>query len=448
MLGLVLALAATAAPPGLSLTGEKITLDNGLVVIASPDHSVPGVSVDVWYRVGSRDEEPGRTGFAHLFEHLMFMGARHAPYPSFDTIMEAAGGVNNASTSQDVTNYYEVGPANLLETFFWLEGDRLSTLDRMMTDEKLKSQRLIVQNERRQSYENRPYGMADLAVEEQVYPKGHPYSWSPIGSHADLEAATVADVVKFFRTYYVPNNAVLAVVGDVEPAKVFELARKYLAFIPRKPLPAKTRPAPYVMPAEKRVAMTDKVEAEKVLIAWPSPAAQSQGDAEADVLASVLGRGKASRLYQRLVHADQLATSVNAAQESMEYGSTFQIEAVAAPGHTTAELLAAIDDEVKKLAASGPTQAELDSSRARFETDFARKLQNLQSRAQMLANYEVVYGDPNSLQTDLGRYLKATPASLTAAAKSLFVPGRLVVEVKPEAEKPAASAGAPVGGGK
>jgi zinc protease len=258
----------------------------------------------------------------------------------------------------------------------------------------------------------------------------------------------VADVVKFFRTYYVPNNAVLAVVGDVEPAKVFELARKYLAFIPRKPLPAKTRPAPYVMPAEKRVALTDKVEAEKVLIAWPSPAGQSQGDAEADVLASVLGRGKASRLYQRLVHADQLATSVDASESSMEYGSIFQIEAVAAPGHTTAQLLAAIDDEVKKLSASGPTQAELDSSRARFETDFARRLQNLQARAQMLAGYEVTYGDPNSLQTDLGRYLKATPASLTAAAKGLFVPGRLVVEVKPEAEKSAAAVAAPVGGGK
>jgi zinc protease len=435
---LAAATAAAPAPAALSLTGEKITLDNGLTVIASPDHSVPGVAVDLWYRVGSRDEQPGRTGFAHLFEHLMFMGAKYAPYPRFDSIMEAAGGSNNASTSQDVTNYFEVGPSNLLETFFWLEADRLGTLDRMMDAEKLASQRLIVQNERRQSYENRPYGMADLAVEEQVYPAGHPYSWSPIGSHQDLEAATVDDVVRFFRTYYVPNNAVLAVVGDVEPAQVFALARKYLAFIPRRELPARPKPAPWVMPAEKKVALTDKVEAEKAVVAWPSPAASSQADAEADVLASVLARGKASRLYRRLVHQDQLATSVNAQQQSLELGSIFAIEAVAAPGHTAAQLQAAIDDELKTLAASGPTQAELDSVRARFESDFARRLQNLQARAQMLAGYQVAYGDPNALPRDLARYAQATPASVAATARALFVPGRLVVEVKPEAAPPAA----------
>jgi predicted Zn-dependent peptidase len=434
LLSLCLSAAVAQAPSSaLSLTGEKITLDNGLVVIAAPDHSVPGVALDLWYRVGSRDEEPGRTGFAHLFEHLMFMGAKYAPYPKFDSIMEAAGGVNNASTSQDVTNYFEVGPSNLLETFFWLEGDRLATLDRMMDAEKLGSQRLIVQNERRQSYENRPYGMADLAVEEQVYPQGHPYSWSPIGSHKDLEAATVDDVLRFFRTSYVPNNAVLAVVGDVEPSVVFALARKYLGFIPRRELPKKTPPAPWVMPSEKRVDLTDKVEAEKALVAWPSPAANTQGDAEADVLSSVLARGKASRLYQRLVHHDQLATSVTAQQSSMELGSIFSIEAVAAPGHTTVELIAAIDDELKTLAATGPSQTELDSARARFESDFARRLQNLQSRAQMLAGYEVAYGDPNALTRDLARYARATPASLTAAARALFVPGRLVVQVKPEA---------------
>jgi predicted Zn-dependent peptidase len=442
---LAVAVAQAPSPAALALTGEKITLDNGLVVIASVDHSVPGVAVDLWYRVGSRDEEPGRTGFAHLFEHLMFMGAQYAPYPKFDSIMEAAGGVNNASTSQDVTNYYEVGPSNLLETFLWLEADRLATLDRVMDAEKLASQRLIVQNERRQSYENRPYGMADLAVEEQVYPQGHPYSWSPIGSHRDLEAATVDDVLRFFRTYYVPNNAVLAVVGDVDPSKVFALARQYLAFIPRRELPRKPAPAPWSRSSEKRIELTDKVEAEKALVAWPSPAAQTQGDAEADVLASVLARGKASRLYQRLVHRDQLATSVSAQQSSMELGSIFSIEAMAAPGHTSAELLGAIDDELGRLAASGPTQPELDSARARFESDVARRLQNLQSRAQLLAGYEVAYGDPNALTRDLARYAQATPASLTAAARALFVPGRLVVKVRPEAAPQAPSK---TGGGR
>jgi predicted Zn-dependent peptidase len=432
---------ATPAPPTLSLAAEKLTLDNGLVVIASTDHTVPGVAVNLWYRVGSRDEQPGRTGFAHLFEHLMFMGAKYAPYPRFDTIMEAWGGTNNAFTSQDVTDYFEVGPTNLLETFFWLEGDRLATLDRTMDAEKLAAQRLVVQNERRQSYENRPYGLAALAVEEQVYPPGHPYSWSPIGSHRDLEAATVDDVVRFFRTHYVPNNAVLTVVGDVEPGKVFALARTYLGFIPRRELPARAAPPAWVMPAEKRVPLEDQVEVPKAILAWPSPAGMSQGDAEADLLATLLGHGKSSRLYRRLVHDDQLATTVQVRQSSGALGSTFVIEAVAAPGHTTAQLVAAIDDELARLLARGPTAAEVESARALMESDLARRLQTLGSRALLLASYEVAYGSPDSVQRDLGRYALASPASLGAAARALFVPGRLLVEVTPASPPPAAGKG-------
>ena len=435
-LSLLLAAAAAAAPaPALSLTGEKLVLDNGLVVIATQDKSVPGVAMNVWYRVGSRDEEKGRTGFAHLFEHLMFMGAVHVPYPQFDTLMEAAGGVNNASTSNDRTNYWEIGPANLVETFFWMEADRMATLDRTMTDEKLKSQRLIVQNERRQSYENRPYGMADLAVEEQLYPQGHPYSWSPIGSHADLEAATVADVVKFFRTWYVPNNAVLAVVGDVAPAHVFALAKKYLSFVPKRDLPARPRPAPFALPAEKRLVLGDKVEAQKVVLAWPSPAGYTPGDADADLLSSVLGRGKASRLYKRLVHQDQLATEVRVQQMSLEYQGIFVIEAIARPGHTVDELTRAIDQELKRVAATGLTDRELEAARALFTSDLARRLEGLQMRAELLAAFEVHYGDPNALPRELSRYTSATRASVQATAKALFVPGRLRIDVKPEVKQ-------------
>jgi len=439
---MILPLVMTALlAPGLSLGAESTTLDNGLVVLVSPDHTVPGVAVDLWYQVGSRDEAPGRTGFAHLFEHLMFMGARHAPYPEFDTIMEAAGGVNNAFTNEDCTNYHEVGPANLLETFLWLEADRLATLDAMMTADKVQAQRLVVRNERRQSYENRPYGMAELVIQEQLFPKGHPYSWPVIGSHEDLEAATLADVVAFFRTWYVPNNAVLAVVGDVEPARVFELARKYLGFIPRRELPARVKPATYAMPAAKRVSLTDRVEAEKLIIAWPSPALATQADAEADLLAATLARGKASRLYERLVHERQLATSVRAMQRSMELQSFFVIEAMAAPGHTTQELEKVIDEELARLVAGGPTQAEIDSARARHESDVARELQGLRSRAQQLAQYQAQWGDAGALARDLERYQRSTPASQRAAAATLFVPGRLVVEVKP------APPGRPVTGG-
>ena len=249
LLALALLLSAQTAPP-LALNSTSQTLDNGLTVIVSPDASGPGVAVDLWYRVGSRNEELHRTGFAHLFEHLMFMGARHVPYPKFDTLMEAVGGVNNASTSIDRTNYWEVGPSNLLETFFWMEADRMASLGATMTKDKLETQRAVVLNERRQSYENRPYGMADYIISENLYPAGHPYSWDTIGTAQDLEAASLSDVTAFFARWYVPNNVTLVVVGDVEPAAVFALAKKYFSFIPRKELPALQKPAPVLLAAE------------------------------------------------------------------------------------------------------------------------------------------------------------------------------------------------------
>jgi zinc protease len=433
LLALALILGAAQTAPKLVLTSTTQTLDNGLTVVVSPDHSVPGVAVDLWYRVGSRNEEVGRTGFAHLFEHLMFMGARHVPYPRFDTLMEAAGGVNNASTSDDRTNYWEVGPSNLLETFFWMEADRMATLGATMTQQKLEAQRLIVLNERRQSYENRPYGMADYVVAEALYPKGHPYSWDTIGSPADLNAATLGDVTGFFARWYVPNDATLVVVGDVEPAAVFALAKKYFGFLPKKALPATPNPAPVVLATEKRISLTDKVELPKLIVIWPSPQSFAPGDAECDLLASLMGRGKASRLYERLVHHDQIATQVQAVQASADLGSQLRIEVLAAPGHTTAEVQAALDSELKKLLAEGPTAAEIDSARERIVSDYARGLEGLQPRSEKLADYAVHFGDANSLERDLARYAQATPASVLAVAKQVLVPGRLVIDVQPEA---------------
>ena len=439
LLALALMLAVPVAPP-LALTSTSQTLDNGLTVIVSPDHTVPGVAVDLWYRVGSRNEEKGRTGFAHLFEHLMFMGARHVPYPKFDTIMEAAGGVNNASTSIDRTNYWEIGPSNLLETFFWMEADRMATLGAAMTQEKLETQRRVVLNERRQSYENRPYGMADYLIAENLFPAGHPYSWDTIGSPQDLEAATLSDVTAFFARWYVPNDATLAVVGDVDPAQVFALAKKYFGFIPRKELPSLPSPAPVVLAAEKRVALTDKVELPKLLLLWPSPAGYAPGDAACDLLGSILARGKASRLYQRLVHQDQIATEVHASQESADLQGIFRIEALAAPGHTTQELQAAIDDELKRLLAEGPTEAEVDSARERVIADYARALEGLQARAERLDDYFVHFGDANSLQRDLARYSGVTAAQLKSVAQQILVPQRLLIEVQPDARAVAGGA--------
>ena len=431
--------AAPAAAP-LTLTANTKVLPNGLTVITAPDHSVPGVAVALWYRVGSRDEDPGRTGFAHLFEHLMFMGARAVPYPRFDTLMEAAGGVNNAHTGHDATVYWEIGPSNLLETFLWMEADRMASLGATMTSEKLQAQRLVVLNERRQSYENRPYGMASLAAVEQFYPPTHPYSWTPIGSAKDLDAATLSDVKKFFSTWYVPNNATLAVTGDFDEAKLHALAEKYFGFIPRKALPERHPGAVFVPTAEKRMTLTDKVELPKLLLVYASPAGGTAGDANCDLLASILARGKASRLYQRLVQKEQLATQVSANQGSLDLQGSFQIDALARPGHTTGELQKVVDEEVNRLITEGPTAAEVESARLRIVADFARGMEGLQARAELLAGFQVRYGDANALPRDLARYSEATPATVQAMAKQVLGAPRLVIEVQPEGKQAAGGA--------
>jgi zinc protease len=428
---MLLALLLAALPP-LQLPARSQRLENGLVVVVSPDRSVPGVAVDLRYKVGSKDEEPGRTGFAHLFEHLMFMGARYVPYPRFDTLMEAAGGTNNASTDNDETNYHESGPSNLLETFLWLEADRLATLGREMTQEKLETQRKIVLNERRQSYENRPYGLAQLALEEHLFPEGHPYHWPVIGSARDIEAAQLGDVTRFFAAWYTPSNTVLAIAGDVEPERAFELARKYFGFIPGRPPPKRKQPPPVSLQREDRFTITDKVELPRLFAAWVSPPRNGPGDADAQLLATILGRGKASRLHESLVHHQQLAAEVSADQDSRDLAGAFVIDAMARPGHTTGELLSAADEELKRIAEQGPTQAELDSARIRIYADTARSLEDLEQRAARLTRYQLDWGMPDALRRDLGRYEAATRDSLQALARRLVGSGRVVIEVVPE----------------
>ncbi len=248
----------------LTIPFDTFTLGNGLPVILHVDQSSPLVAVDLWYHVGSKDESPGRTGFAHLFEHLMFMGSRNAPYPAFDSIMESWGGHNNGTTSNDRTNYYEIGPRNLLETFLWLEADRLATLPDVITEEELERQRKVVQNERRQSYENRPYARAELAIPEAMYPADHPYRWPTIGSHADLEAATVADVRAFFERFYRPSNASLVIGGDFDPAVARDLVERFFGWQPNLPRPDRApRPAEPQLARDIELSLTDKVRSSR-----------------------------------------------------------------------------------------------------------------------------------------------------------------------------------------
>ena len=418
----------------LKIDFDTFALQNGLTVILHVDRSSPLVAVDLWYHVGSKDETPGRTGFAHLFEHLMFMGSRNAPYPAFDAIMESWGGHNNGTTSNDRTNYYEIGPRNLLETFLWLEADRLATLSDVITLEELDRQRKVVQNERRQSYENRPYARGELEVPDAMYPAEHPYHWPTIGSHEDLEAATVEDVRAFFERFYRPSNASLAVAGDFDPAEARLLIDRYFAWQPaRDPPPRPPRPAIPPLARDVEITLTDRVQLPRLRLAWHAPALFAPGDADLDLAAHVLAGGKSSRLYRSLVFERRIAQDVFAYQGSQLLGSLFQIGVTAKPGHDLPELQQAVDAEIQRLAAGGPTEAELARARNTHLADFYKSLDHLQTRADLLNHYQHVLGDPGGVGRDVARYQDATAASVRDAFARVVSGKRLDLRTLPEA---------------
>jgi zinc protease len=437
----ILLVSATASAGEVSVPFERYQLPNGLQVILHVDRSSPLVAVNIYYHVGSKDEPPGRTGFAHLFEHLMFMGSKNAPYPSFDTIMEAWGGHNNGSTNTDRTNYYEVGPANLLPTFLWLEADRLATLPEVISDEELGKQRKVVQNERRQSYENRPYGRAQLLIPESLYPPTHPYHWPTIGSHQDLEAARVEDVRAFFRRFYVPSNASLVIAGDFDPAQARALVERYFGWQPQRPVPDKGKAAPVVLAKEKVVEVADKVQLPRLYLVWPSPAAFAPGDADLDLAAAILGSGKSSRLYRSLVFDKKIAQDVFANQGSSALGSRLTVVATAKPGHTLDELTRAVDAEVARLRSEPPTAEEVEGARTRILAELYRAIDSLEQRADMLNHYQHLLGDPGGLTRDVARYRAVTAASVHDALARVTGTPRVVVRVVPEkSAAPAAGA--------
>jgi zinc protease len=411
---------------------EKVVLDNGLTVIFHQDRSSPLVAVNIWYHVGSKDEEPGRTGFAHLFEHLMFMGSKNAPYPSFDSIMESWGGHNNGTTSNDRTNYYEIGPTNLLETCLWLEADRLATLAEVITDEELERQRKVVQNERRQSYENRPYGQSELAIPDAMYVPEHPYHWPTIGSHADLEAAGLQDVRDFFERFYRPSNASLVVGGDFDLAAGRALVDKYFGWIPKRPPPERRTPPPAVLAADKEIILTDRVQLPRLRLCWHSPALFARGDADLDLAAQVLGGGKSSRLYKSLVFEQRLAQDAFAYQSSQMLGSLFHVGVTAKPGVTLEQIQRAVDDELARFAAQGPTAAEVDRARNSHLADFYKSVDHLQTRADILNHYEHLFGDPDGVERDLTRYEAADPGSVRAELAATLARSRLTLRTIPQ----------------
>jgi predicted Zn-dependent peptidase len=362
----------------------------------------------------------------------MFMGSKNAPYPSFDTIMEAWGGHNNGTTSNDRTNYYETGPTNLLETMLWLEADRLATLAEVITDEELERQRKVVQNERRQSYENRPYGQSELVIPESMYPPEHPYHWPVIGSHADLEAASVDDVRAFFARFYLPSNASLVVAGDFEPAAARALVDRYFGWIPRRPAPERRTPPLPTLAEDRAITLTDRVQLPRLRLCWHAPALFAPGDAELDLAAQILGGGKSSRLYRSLVFDRRIAQDTFAYQSSQALGSLFHVGVTAKPGVSLDDLQAAVDAELGRFAADGPTAEEVERARNTHLADFYKSLDHLQTRADILNHYEGAFGDPDGTQRDLSRYETATVGTVRSVLAENIAHKRLALRTIPD----------------
>jgi zinc protease len=412
-----------------SIPFEKYTLKNGLDVILSEDHALPLVSVDVWYHVGPAYEAPGRTGFAHLFEHMMFQGSEHVGPKAHFRYLEAAGATGiNGTTNFDRTNYFETVPSNQLELALWLESDRMGYLLPTLDQEKLANQRDVVRNERRQSHENRPYGVVDEAVYHELFPKQHPYYGEVIGSHADIEAARLKDVRDFFQHYYTPNNASLSIAGDFDPKTIKAQIEKYFGSIPQGPpvpkLDVKTPP----ITSERRETVTDTVELPKVYMAWFGPAIFTQGDAENDVLGQILGGSKTSRLYQTLVHDKQIAQDVTAYNQSQMLTSVVTIEATARPGVKPEDLEKAIDAVLTEFREKGPTQAEMERARNGIESQMIEQLQSTGRVADLLNSYNHFVHDPGFLQKDFERYEKVTVADVKKRAETeLTTNARVVV---------------------
>jgi zinc protease len=414
------------APPRLSVAYTQFTLANGLRVVLHEDHSVPVVAVNVWYHAGSGREKPGRTGFAHLFEHLMFEGSGHVKEGDFDVLLEGAGGDNNGSTNTDRTNYYLTVPSTALELALFLESDRMGYLLDAMSAGKVDGQRDVVKNERRQGVENQPYGQAFITLAELLYPAGHPYHWPTIGYMDDLTAAAYEDVIDFFKQYYGPGNATLVVAGDIDPAKARALVEKWFSDVKRGPDVAPFSAPPARLSGVVTKTMTDRVQLPRIYLAWHGPPSYAPGSAELDVIADLLADGKSSRLYKRLVYELQIAQNVFAFQNTGELGSFLAVVATARPGHTIPELVKVIDEEMARLRTSPPEVRELQRVINGYEADFYDGIERVANRADQLNAYATTTGNPDYFAEDLARYQALSPTDVQAAALTWLAADRRV----------------------
>ncbi|HEY0305742.1 MAG TPA: pitrilysin family protein [Longimicrobiales bacterium] len=435
-----LALCATAQAQSIpKLQFEKYTLPNGLQVILHEDHSVPLVSVNVWYHVGSGDEDPGRTGFAHLFEHIMFMGSQNVPVNMFDVWLESAGANNNGSTTEDRTNYYEDMPSNALPLALWLEANRMGWLLPTMDLPKLDLQRDVVQNERRQSYDNQPYGRSDETILAALFPADHPYSWPVIGSLKDLSAATLEDVKNFFRKYYAPNNASISIAGDFNPAEVKQLIEKNFAQIPTGPaIVRKAMIPPPRITQDTFLVLEDKVQLPRLYYGWQSTKAFTADDAPLQLLGSIFGQGKTSRLYQRLVYELQVAQDVVAFQNAGRFDGQFRIVVTPKPGNTPAAMAKLVNEEMNRIVQSGITARELERAKNQLRAQYLDQIASVggfSGKADLLNYYNFYISNPDYIQQDVARFEAVTAADVQRVARQQFAKPKVVLTVVPEGQR-------------
>jgi zinc protease len=435
---LAIALPAVASDVTPKVAFEKYELPNGLEVILSEDHRLPLVSVEIWYHVGAKNEVPGRSGFAHLFEHIMFQGSRDVAEDTYFKYLESAGAsLINGTTDFDRTNYFETVPSNQLDLALWLESDRMGFLLDTLTQERLDNQKAVVRKERQQSTENVPYGVAEERFFQALYPAPHPYNGVVIGSHADLEAATLDDVKGFFRTYYVPNNATVAIVGDFDPAAIKDTVSRYFGSIPKaaEPPPLQLKPALHTQ--ETRLALTDEVELAKVYFGWVSPPAFQPGDAELQLAANVLAGDKASRLSKALVLDQQIAAAVKAYQYPLTLGSAFVVEVQGRPGQTPDALEKAAWPIIEGMRNAPVSPEELARGLRQWQSSTLRGLEALGGfggRADLLNYYNHHLGDPDYLAKDFARFASVTPAAIQKVFQdNIKAETRVVVHVSPVA---------------
>ena len=424
--------AGTAGAPSISIPFQKYSLANGLTVVLAPDHTTPTVAVAVVYHVGSKNEMPGHTGFAHMFEHVMFTGSGHVPYGMHDKYTEGVGGGNNGNTWFDWTRYYETDPSNYLETVLWLESDRMGFLLDSLDEAKFKAQRDIVKNERRQSNDNQPYGRESELLGMAMFPKDHPYSWPTIGAMTDLTNATVEDVKRFFRLYYAPNNATLSIAGDFDPGQTRAWVAKYFADLPRSAAITRPTVARASLAAEKRLTFEDRVQVPRVHIQWPGVSVHESDQYALDLAMSILTGSRTARITKALVYDLQSAASVTGFSGNNENVGEINLVLTPRPGHTLTELETQADSVIAQFKREGPTAQELERAKAGQELDFVDGLQSNLGKALQLGVDQTFFNDPShSFTVDYPKTQAVTIADVKRVANKYLGPGRIVLSTVP-----------------